>query len=81
MAFSEWGEPAAPAVVCVHGLTRNSRDVDRIAAALSDRFRVICPDLPGCDRLDWLTDPTLYQAQHYTAGNHTGNGGEWRCGP
>ena len=65
MAFDAWGDPEAPAVVCVHGLTRNGRDFDALAAALSDRFHVICPDLPGRGNSDRLPDPMLYQAQHY----------------
>jgi len=65
MAFDEWGDSTAPAVVCVHGLTRNGRDFDALAASLSDRFRVICPDLPGRGNSDRLADPMLYQAQHY----------------
>jgi pimeloyl-ACP methyl ester carboxylesterase len=65
MAFVAWGDPAAPAVVCVHGLTRNGRDFDALAEALSDQFHVICPDLPGRGESDWLADPMLYQAQHY----------------
>jgi pimeloyl-ACP methyl ester carboxylesterase len=65
MAFDEWGDPEAPAVVCVHGLTRNSRDFDALARALSGQFHVICPDLPGRGNSDRLPDPMLYQAQHY----------------
>ena len=65
MAFVAWGEPDAPAVVCVHGLTRNGRDFDALAENLADRFRVICPDLPGRGESDWLPDPMYYQAQHY----------------
>jgi pimeloyl-ACP methyl ester carboxylesterase len=65
MAFDEWGDPGAPPVVCVHGLTRNSRDFDALARALSGQFRVVCPDLPGRGNSDRLPDPTLYQAQHY----------------
>ncbi len=65
MAYVSWGDPAAPVVVCVHGLTRNGRDFDVLAQALSDRFHVICPDLPGRGGSDWLADPMLYQAQHY----------------
>ncbi len=67
LAYEEWGDPDAPPVVCVHGLTRNSRDFDPLAQALADRFRVICPDLPGRGASDWLADPMLYQAQHYVA--------------
>jgi pimeloyl-ACP methyl ester carboxylesterase len=65
LAFDEWGDADAPAVVCVHGLTRNGRDFDALAAALAGSFRVICPDLPGRGHSDWLDDPMLYQAQHY----------------
>jgi len=65
MAYVEFGNPAAPAVVCVHGLTRNSRDFDPLAEALSDRFHVICPDLPGRGKSSWLPDAGLYQPASY----------------
>jgi pimeloyl-ACP methyl ester carboxylesterase len=65
LGFEEWGDADAPVVVCVHGLTRNGRDFDALAAALAGSYRVICPDLPGRGLSDWLDDPMLYQAQHY----------------
>lgn len=65
MAFVEFGNPAAPAVVCVHGLTRNGRDFDQLAEALSDRFHVICPDLPGRGKSEWLPDGLAYQPPTY----------------
>ncbi|WP_428489211.1 alpha/beta fold hydrolase [Rhodopila sp.] len=65
LAFEESGDPAAPPVVCVHGMTRNGRDFDALAEALAGSRRVICPDLPGRGHSDWLDDPMLYQAQHY----------------
>ncbi len=65
MAYTEWGDPGAPPVVCVHGLTRNARDFDTLAGALSPRHRVICPDLPGRGASDWLPDPNLYQPPAY----------------
>jgi pimeloyl-ACP methyl ester carboxylesterase len=71
MAWVEFGPPDAPPVVCVHGLTRQGRDFDRLARALAADFRVICPDLPGRGRSDWLSDPNLYQPQTYvTALSH-----------
>ena len=42
LAYYEWGIPAAPPVVCVHGLTRTGRDFDALAEGLADRFQVIC---------------------------------------
>jgi pimeloyl-ACP methyl ester carboxylesterase len=65
MAYVEFGNPAAPAVVCVHGLTRNGRDFDKLAEALAARFHVICPDLPGRGKSDWLADPMAYQPPTY----------------
>lgn len=37
----------APTVLCLHGLTRNSRDFEDLAPHLSRRYRVIAPDLRG----------------------------------
>lgn len=55
MAYTEWGDPANPRVlVCVHGLTRNGRDFDHLARALADEYRVVCPDVVGRGRSDWL---------------------------
>ncbi len=65
MAYVEFGNPAAPAVVCVHGLTRTGRDFDTLAEALSDRFHVICPDLPGRGKSEWLQEGMAYQPPSY----------------
>jgi pimeloyl-ACP methyl ester carboxylesterase len=71
MAYVEWGARDAPPVICVHGLTRQGRDFDRLAAALATDFRVICPDLPGRGHSGWLSDPQLYQVPAYiTALSH-----------
>src|SRR5258708_17456713 len=52
---TEWGDAANPRVlVCVHGLTRNGRDFDYLAEKLSDAYRVVCPDIVGRGRSDWL---------------------------
>jgi pimeloyl-ACP methyl ester carboxylesterase len=67
LAYVEFGNPAAPAVLCVHGLTRNGRDFDPLAEALADRFHVICPDLPGRGASDWLPTGALYQPSTYVA--------------
>jgi pimeloyl-ACP methyl ester carboxylesterase len=53
--YTEWGDAANPKVlVCVHGLTRNCRDFDFLAQALSSDYRVICPDIAGRGGSDWL---------------------------
>ncbi|MDA1117231.1 MAG: alpha/beta hydrolase [Proteobacteria bacterium] len=68
VAYLEWGEPANPRVlVCVHGLTRCARDFDNLARALSERYRVVCPDVAGRGDSDWLADPMLYAVPQYVS--------------
>jgi pimeloyl-ACP methyl ester carboxylesterase len=68
MAYTEWGDPANKRVlVCVHGLTRSGRDFDRVAAALADVYRVVCPDVAGRGLSDWLGDPNRYVVPQYVA--------------
>lgn len=68
MAYVEWGDPANPRVLlCVHGLTRCGRDFDDLARAMSDHYRVVCPDVAGRGQSDWLPDPALYSLPQYGA--------------
>lgn len=68
MTYSEWGDPDNPDVlVCVHGLTRNGSDFDTLAAALCDRYRVLCPDVVGRGRSEWLRDSKHYGYPQYLA--------------
>lgn len=71
MAYWEWnatGNPKHPhVVVCVHGLSRQGRDFDTLARALSAHARVICPDVVGRGQSDWLADPMGYQIPQYAA--------------
>ncbi len=61
MRYTEWGDPRNPRVlVCVHGLTRVGRDFDYLAERLCDAYRVVCPDVVGRGRSDWLRDPKDY---------------------
>lgn len=66
VVYFEWGDPANDQVlVCVHGLTRRGRDFDALAAALEDRYRVICVDLPGRGQSDWFANAADYQPVTY----------------
>ncbi len=68
MAYTEWGEPDNPRVlVCVHGLTRNGRDFDDLARAMAGDYRVVCPDVVGRGRSDWLAIKTDYGFPLYVA--------------
>ena len=67
VVYSEWPGPAgAPTLVCVHGLSRNAQDFDAIAEALSKVYRVVCPDMPGRGRSEWLR-PADYAFPLYLA--------------
>lgn len=70
MAWWQWGDAsAAHVVVCVHGLSRQGRDFDVLAQALVQRaggkLRVVCPDVVGRGKSDWLKDPMGYQVPTY----------------
>lgn len=68
MAYTQWGDPDNPKVlICVHGLTRNGRDFDELARAMASDYRVICPDVVGRGRSDWLRDPSAYVFPQYVA--------------
>lgn len=66
MAYKEWGDPDNPnVVVCVHGVTRVSDDFDCLAKELAQHFRVVCPDVVGRGRSEWLHNPQNYQVLQY----------------
>jgi pimeloyl-ACP methyl ester carboxylesterase len=68
IAYREWGSADNPRVlVCVHGLGRCARDFDNLARAMSDRYRVVCPDVAGRGDSDWLADPMLYDIPLYVS--------------
>lgn len=55
--FVEWGREDAPPLIMWHGLARTSRDFDDIAQALTDTYRIICPDNIGRGLSQWSPDP------------------------
>ena len=68
VAYKDWGDVTNPnVVVCVHGVTRNSGDFDDLAAALSDRYRVVSVDVVGRGRSSWFSNPNLYQIPQYVS--------------
>jgi pimeloyl-ACP methyl ester carboxylesterase len=68
VAYTQWGDPANPRVLlCVHGLTRNGRDFDHLARAMEGEYRVVCPDVIGRGKSDWLTVKSDYGYPLYCA--------------
>ncbi len=68
MRWVEWGDRDNPRVlVCAHGLTRCGRDFDYLAERMADAYRVVCPDIAGRGRSDWLADKADYGYPVYCA--------------
>jgi len=66
VAYTDWGDPENPHVVlCVHGLSRNSRDFDYLAEALQKSCRVVCMDVVGRGESEWLEDKSGYSFATY----------------
>jgi pimeloyl-ACP methyl ester carboxylesterase len=66
--YWEWpSSPGAPGLVAMHGLTRNGRDFDAVAATLATQYHVVCPDVVGRGKSDWLPDGALYNYPQYMA--------------
>ena len=55
--YTEWGSEHPQTVIAWHGLARTGRDMDAIAAHLTTRYRVICPDTIGRGLSQWSPDP------------------------
>jgi pimeloyl-ACP methyl ester carboxylesterase len=58
-------DPLAPTVLCLHGLTRNSRDFEDLAPHLQKHFRVIVPDVRGRGLSARDPNPQNYQPAIY----------------
>ena len=52
-------------VICIPGLTRNSRDFDALAPHLAEKYRVICVELRGRGKSEYAPNPMSYQPPIY----------------
>ena len=62
----DYGERTAPGmpVICLPGLTRNSKDFEPLAEHLSARHRVLCPDFRGRGRSQYCDNWADYTPVH-----------------
>ena len=67
ISYLDWGDKNNPeTIICLHGVTQNSRYFDYLAYELSlSGFRVIAVDMIGRGSSDYLEDYTLYNYQTY----------------
>lgn len=58
--------PARPAIVCLHGLTRNARDYELLAPRLAAAgWRVLCPEMRGRGDSEYARDAASYSGKQY----------------
>jgi esterase len=51
--FLEWGDPAKPTVVLLHGFAQSAHSFDFISLYLADRFHILALDFRGHGESDW----------------------------
>lgn len=63
--YRDYGDPASErtTVLCLPGMTRNSKDFDPLARRLCGERRVICPDYRGRGRSDYDPDWRHYRPE------------------
>jgi lipase len=65
LQLHEWGDPGAPPVVCVHGVSAHGRRFRKLAEErLARRFRVLAPDLRGHGVSEWEPPWTIATHVH-----------------
>jgi len=62
-----WRNADGPPLLCLHGLTRNSRDFEAFAQHYAGRFRVVAPDFRGRGLSNWDPEPSRYNPATYAA--------------
>jgi esterase len=54
--YREWGDPASPPLVILHGVTGHGRSWDRTCRAFQDRYHIFALDQRGHGESEWADD-------------------------
>lgn len=67
LSFRDYpGDGKRPPVLCLHGLTRNARDFEDLAAHIASQgWRVLVPEMRGRGNSEYASDPASYQVGTY----------------
>jgi pimeloyl-ACP methyl ester carboxylesterase len=65
IAYTEWGDPANPTVLCVGGVANTAMRFNYLAADLESHFHVVCMDWVGRGRSGWMADERDYSLGTY----------------
>lgn len=60
MAYTEWGNPLNPTLICLGGIANAARRFDYLARALARQYHVLCLDWAGRGRSGWLAEESDY---------------------
>ena len=62
--YVDWGNPAAPPLLLVHGGRDHCRNWDFVAERLRDRYHIIAPDLRGHGDSEWARNGSYGMAPY-----------------
>jgi len=65
VAYTEWGDPANPTVVCCGGVANTAMRFNYLAADLASHFHVVAMDWVGRGRSGWMADERDYSLGTY----------------
>lgn len=65
VAYTEWGDPVNPVMVCVGGVANTAMRFNYLSADLEQRFRVVNMDWVGRGRSGWMADERDYSLATY----------------
>jgi pimeloyl-ACP methyl ester carboxylesterase len=67
LAYTEWGSPLLPTLLCVGGIASAARRFDFLARGLSAHYHVLCLDWAGRGRSGWLAEEADYSFESNAA--------------
>lgn len=65
IAYTEWGKPESPLIVCIGGVANCAHRFHFLASGLDDDYRIVCMDWVGRGYSGWLADITEYNLETY----------------
>ncbi len=65
VAYTDWGDPARPVVLCCGGVANTAMRFNYLASDLAKDFRVVCVDWVGRGRSAWMAAETDYSLATY----------------
>jgi pimeloyl-ACP methyl ester carboxylesterase len=65
VAYTEWGPPDKPVVVCCGGVANSAMRFNYLASDLHQQFRVVCMDWVGRGMSGWMHDERDYSLATY----------------